>query len=276
MVDLAQVSPLFLSLHAERRFPTGRGGLPCRHGPSHHPSVAPPSFASPWGSRPWRSLPGPRVPPAARIRPRTRPRSCVSIRCTATGLAPTAAFSPPIAEQELRVGCVYNHFSARLNRRVWAIWQGGRVLARCSAQPRPNPHWPWTSTSRSSAQEQRNKLTKEQRDLLKKVEREPGQVFCSLVYDPGEKALMWKLDPTAGHATIYDAETQYRWEWAYGRYMRMQQRPLRFSVVGGRWPIRAGGRPAIRGFRLRLPDPAMRGRSSPADALAATDQESRP
>ena len=158
---------------------------------------------------------------------------------------PDRGVLPSIAEQELREGCVYNHFSARLNRRVWATWQGGGFWHALG---------PTTTQSALAldidlpkfTQEQRNKLTKEQRDLLKKVEREPGQVFCSLVYDPDEKGLMWKLDPTASNATVYDAETQYRWDWAYGRYMRASSAPFAFRwlVVDGRY-VPADAPPAV-------------------------------
>ena len=149
---------------------------------------------------------------------------------------PDRGILAPISEQELRVGCVYNHYSARLNRRVWAIWRTGgfwHALGEGTTQSAPALDVDIPKIS----QEEREKLTKEHRDLLKKLEREPGSVFCSL-----DKNNMWKLDPTAGHATVYDAETQYRWEWAYNRYLPTSSAPFvfRWLVVDGQYvPVAA-------------------------------------
>jgi hypothetical protein len=136
----------------------------------------------------------------------------------------------PISEQEAKAGCIYSHFSEPLNRRVWAIRQAdghfSHALGEGTSQPGP------AFDIRGTLEERRDKLEQADSDLLKKLGRQGGFVYFKLNHDD-----RWQLDSIADHATIYDAQTRYRWEWAYGRYVPISSAPFayRWQVVDGRY-----------------------------------------
>ena len=143
--------------------------------------------------------------------------------------APDRATLVPVTEQEVKVGCIYSHFSERLNRRVWAIWQANgqfsHALGEGTTQPGP------AFDIRGTTEEKRAKLEQTDYELLRKMDRQGGYVYFRLNQDNS-----WQLAPsTSDHATIYDAETQYCWEWAYGRYIPISSAPFayRWRVVNG-------------------------------------------
>jgi len=149
--------------------------------------------------------------------------------------SPDLATLVPVTEQEAKTGCVYSHFSERLNRRVWAIRQTNgqfsHALGEGTTQPGPS------FDIRGTTEEKREKLVQIDSDLLKKLERQGGFVYFTLSQDN-----RWQLDPTSDHATVYDAETQYRWEWANGRYIPISSAPFayRWRVINGRYvPVEA-------------------------------------
>jgi hypothetical protein len=145
----------------------------------------------------------------------------------------------PVSEEEAKPGCVYNHFSERLNRRVWAIRraEGGfsNALGEGTTQTAQ------ALDIRGTTQEKREKLAQVNKDLLTRLEREGGKAFFRLT---GEGR--WELDPIASASTVYDAETLHRWEWVAGRYLPVSSAPFayRWQVVHGEyvaaedaWPI---------------------------------------
>ena len=144
--------------------------------------------------------------------------------------SPDRAPLVPVTEQEAKVGCVYSHFSERLNRRVWAIRQANgqfwHALGEGTTQQAP------ALDIRGTTAERRAKLEQTDNDLLQKLDRQGGYVFFRLNQDNS-----WQLAPSSDHATIYDAETQYCWEWAYGRYIPISSAPFayRWRIVDGRY-----------------------------------------
>ena len=144
----------------------------------------------------------------------------------------------PISEQEARPGAVYSHFDARLNRRVWAIYQGDgkfwHALGGDTAQPAPalDVRMPKIGEETWTNEASWVNLVKADRDLLRDLAREPGWVYFSL-----DKNGSWQLNRDARHATVYDVETQYHWEWSAGQYVRTSSAPFayRWRFVDGRY-----------------------------------------
>ena len=89
---------------------------------------------------------------------------------------------------------------------------------------------------RATTEEKRDKLEQTDLDLFQKLNLLGGRVYFKLSRDGN-----WWLDPASDHATVYDAETQYRWEWAYGRYVRISA-PLRLSLADRQWQLSARGK----------------------------------
>jgi len=136
----------------------------------------------------------------------------------------------PVTEQDMKTGCIYSHFSELLKRRVWAIRQANgqfsHALGEGTTQPGP------VLDIRGTTEEKLEKLEQTNSELLKKIERQGGYVYFRL-----DKDHQWQLAPAADHATIYDAETLHRWDWAYGKYIPISSAPFayRWLVVNGRY-----------------------------------------
>ena len=148
--------------------------------------------------------------------------------------SPYRATLVPVSEQDAKVDCVYSHFSERLDRRVWAIrhanGQFSHALGEGTTQPGP------AFDIRGTTEEKENKLEQTDSELLKKLKRQGGFVYFTL-----DRNNRWQLNPSADHATIYDAETRYRWEWAYGRYVPISSAPFAY-----RWQVVNGGYVAMK------------------------------
>jgi len=134
-------------------------------------------------------------------------------------------------EREAKAGCVYSHFCERLKRQVWAIRRadGGfsHALGEGSTQPGP------AMDIRGTDEEKKKKLEETDPDLLRHLQREGGTAFFRLMGDN-----TWRLvDPPATHSTIYDLETQRRWEWVNGRYIPVSSAPFAYlwRVVDGKY-----------------------------------------
>jgi hypothetical protein len=144
--------------------------------------------------------------------------------------APDRGTLAPVTEQELKKGCVYSHFSERLNRRVWAIRQANGQFSHALGEGTTQPGLAFDM--RATTEEKRDKLEQTDLDLFQKLDRLGGRVYFKLSRDGN-----WRLDPASDHATVYDAETQYRWEWAYGHYVRISSAPFayRWQIVNGNY-----------------------------------------
>jgi hypothetical protein len=111
----------------------------------------------------------------------------------------------PIAPEKLKVGCVYNYFSPRLQRRVWSYLQPDRQF--------------WNAFGPGTVQEvSRFDLTAPLEERLKRL-REVDKDLAQQVFSQGRTVFVkldangrWSLDRTAGIPAIYDLETGMRWE----------------------------------------------------------------
>jgi hypothetical protein len=128
----------------------------------------------------------------------------------------------PVPEGETRVGSVYKHFSGRLNRRVWGIRQANgqfsHALGEGTTQSAPS------LDIRHTLAEKTRKLEQVNRDLLMQLEREGGTVFFKLTRDD-----KWQLASGANHPTIYDIETNRRWELVNGLYLPVSSAPFAYQ-----------------------------------------------
>jgi hypothetical protein len=111
----------------------------------------------------------------------------------------------PIAPEQMKVGCIYNHFSPRLHRRVWSYLQADRHFW--------NAYGPGTvqEVARfdfvAPIEQRLSRLRELDKDLAQEVFSQGRIVFVKLGADD-----QWTLDRTAGMPTIYDQETRMRWE----------------------------------------------------------------
>jgi hypothetical protein len=134
----------------------------------------------------------------------------------------------PIAPEQMKVGCVYNHFNQRLQRRVWSYLQADRQFW--------NAYGPGTVQEvarfdlTASLEERLKRLKEVDRDLLQEVSSQGRIVFVKLGADN-----RWTLDRTATMPAIYDAETGMRWERHHIAYIPV------VHVCGDSWGY-AGGR----------------------------------
>jgi len=135
----------------------------------------------------------------------------------------------PVAESEARVGCVYNHYSERLHRRVWAIREkdGGfsNALGETTTQSG------WALDVRASVETRAAVLEQADKELFQRVG------VGGLVYFELRKDGRWVLDRNSTHPTVYDAETMFRWEWVGDGYGRVSSAPFayRWKVVDGQF-----------------------------------------
>jgi hypothetical protein len=112
---------------------------------------------------------------------------------------PTDDSLAPIAPEQMKVGCIYNHFNRRLQRRVWSYLRADRRF--------------WNAYGPGTLQEDtRFDLVGPQEEVLKwlkKIRRDRQDRPAYLKLDANNR---WTLDETAGTAAIYDLETGMRWE----------------------------------------------------------------
>lgn len=135
----------------------------------------------------------------------------------------------PIPVEELKTGHVYNHFSKRMNRRVWSYVQdNGRfwyALGEGTTQEA------WRLDIRATEAEKRAKLAEIAPDLYKRIQDEgESVVYARLTADN-----RWVLAEKARFPTIYNVETGYRWERHSGRYIPVSSGAWRY-----RWAVYRG------------------------------------
>jgi len=134
-----------------------------------------------------------------------------------------------VAETDARVGCVYSHFSDRLQKRVWAIWQADGRFSHALGEGTTQSGW--ALDIRDSLEAKAEKLEQTDRQLYQRI----GVGF--LVYFQLDKDGHWILDPNSTHPSVYDAETMFRWEWSRDGYARVSSAPFsyRWQVIDGRY-----------------------------------------
>ncbi len=135
----------------------------------------------------------------------------------------------PLAASEARAGCVYSHYSERLQRRVWAIRQpdGGFSNALGAGTTQSSR----TLDIRESLEAKVARLEQVDKQLAQRVGLSGIVYFCLGADD------RWQLDRNATHPTVYDLETLFRWDWSDKRYVRVSSAPFayRWQVVDGRY-----------------------------------------
>jgi hypothetical protein len=112
----------------------------------------------------------------------------------------------PIVPEQMKVGCIYNHFSQRLHRRVWSYLQADRQFWNAYG---PGTVQEVTRLDLAAPLEERTKqLSTAEKDLVQEASSRGRTVFVKLDADN-----RWTFDHTAGIlAVIYDVETGMRWE----------------------------------------------------------------
>ncbi|NUQ66594.1 MAG: hypothetical protein HUU20_29375 [Pirellulales bacterium] len=132
----------------------------------------------------------------------------------------------PVPREELKVGCIYNHFSPRLNRRAWSYLQSDGTF--------------WHALGEGTTQEarrmdvrateaERQQRLRENPDLAQEYSMTGGKVFVRLTKDG-----RWVIVGVRLLATIYDAETGQLWDRYGDKYI-----PVGHSS-GKRWAVRDG------------------------------------
>ena len=133
----------------------------------------------------------------------------------------------PIPKEELKVGCVYSHFSPRRNRRVWSYVQ-------------PNGEFWYAFGEGTTQQGQRLDVRASEEARMGKLQQlAPGLAYdirrgTRLAYVRLSQQGKWELAETATCESIYNAENGDRWESIHGKYV-----PVR-STHGYRWAVKAG------------------------------------
>ena len=111
----------------------------------------------------------------------------------------------PVPPEELKPGCVYSHFSERMNRRVWSYVQasGEFWYALGEGTTLEGARFDIRATS----EEAREKLEELYPSLGREV-KQYGRIVYARLNGEGE----WGVVTTAKHPTIYNLETGQRWE----------------------------------------------------------------
>jgi len=150
----------------------------------------------------------------------------------------------PVPQEELKPGCVYSHFSERLNRRVWsyvqtdgefwyALGEGTTLKGR-------------RLDVRAITGDRFEKLRDKYPDLAAELE-EHGRIL-TVLYFALDGGGTWRAVSTASHPTIYNLETGQRWERVYRKHPDPQNTwepgPAAFLPVvhtwGYHWAVRGG------------------------------------
>ena len=132
----------------------------------------------------------------------------------------------PVPREELRVGCIYNYFNPRLNRRTWSYLQHDgtfwHALGEGTTQEAPR-------LDIRGTEEQRKQRLSERPDLAKEYSTTGGKVFVRLTKDG-----RWVIAGVRILATIYDAETGQLWDRYGEKYIPV------VHTYGRRWAVRNG------------------------------------
>lgn len=120
----------------------------------------------------------------------------------------------PIEMDQLKVGAVYNHFSTRLNRRVWSLYLGNGEFWHAMA---PGSVQPFDAFDvELSRQDAIDLLRQADPELAKQISITGDNVFLML-QDSGR----WRLIPRSSVPRIIDAETGLEWEKQFGSYLHV-------------------------------------------------------
>lgn len=135
----------------------------------------------------------------------------------------------PISPEDLKPGCIYSHFSSRLNRRVWSFVEANGQFWHAFGEATTQEAWrldlPYTR------EEALEKLAQTDPRLERRIRGTQRRVFVEL-----NGADQWVDSKTASRPTIYDVEDGRRWEQAYGQYVRVTHtRGDRWAVKGGKY-----------------------------------------
>ena len=111
----------------------------------------------------------------------------------------------PVSQGELKPGYIYNHFSRRLNRRVWSYVQANGEFWYALGEGTTQEAW--RLDIRATQQEAIEKLAENYPELAREVTYRGVRVFVRLNADN-----RWVVAGTATHPTIYNLETGARWQ----------------------------------------------------------------
>jgi hypothetical protein len=156
--------------------------------------------------------------------------------------APTRGTLEPISAEELKVGCVYSHFSKRLSRRVWSYVQANGEFWYALGEGTMLEAW--RLDIRATVGEQLEMLAKVAPRLYQELQqRGTGRVYLRLTSEG-----RWVIAEGASFPTIYNAETGYRWERHSGRFIPVSAGPwqYRWEVQDGTYVPAGPWRPAAR------------------------------
>jgi hypothetical protein len=145
----------------------------------------------------------------------------------------------PVPEEELKPGCVYSHYSPRLNRRVWSyVQQNGEFWYALGEGTTLEAR---RLDIRATTAEAIAKLEETDPELARGMEQYGRIVYVTLTGDG-----QWTINPTAKHLTIYNLESGRRWERVCQKHPdrgnTWQPGPARFIPVVHTWGYRWGAR----------------------------------
>ncbi len=145
--------------------------------------------------------------------------------------APLKGALVPIPKEELKVGHVYNHFSPRLNRRVWSYVQSNGEFWYALGEGTTQEAW--RLDMRVTAEEAKEILARVAPRLYQQLQQqETGRVYLRLTAEN-----QWVVAEGTSFPTIYNAETGYRWEKHFGEYLPVSSGPgqYRWTVQNSRY-----------------------------------------
>lgn len=112
----------------------------------------------------------------------------------------------PVPPAEIKPGFLYNHFNARLNRRVWSLaTEGGRFQY---AMAPGSVMYARALDLRATPAQLRETLNARAPDLAKMLDVR-GALACVRLLEDGT----WTLVRQPTIANVFDLETGRRWEW---------------------------------------------------------------
>jgi hypothetical protein len=144
----------------------------------------------------------------------------------------------PVPVDELRVGYIYNHFSDRLQRRVWSFYQGdGRFwfgLGEGTRQPARRLDIPVPEPSAENAADLPG--------MAQEYVKQQGDIYIRLRDDN-----RWEFAGRAGVPSIYNLETGRRWEKHADVYMPVSHGGgYHWTVKSGKYVPNLGARGVVR------------------------------
>jgi hypothetical protein len=117
-----------------------------------------------------------------------------------------------IERDELKVGYIYNHFSQRLNRRVYSYWQASGEFWHAFGEGTTQEAWKFDVPE--SRQEALQRLRETDPELAMRLDRAATPVRLRLNAEG-----TWDKVGNLETISIYDIETLHRWEKHTNRYV---------------------------------------------------------